>query len=105
MGTAMQAAGMKLYASMRIACVSLASNVRSAQAGPPIPDKGTQRLYARALTGLSHAAADCQAAISVPRGGEESRPQVKAGLLTRTRAEFAAVALKLNMTTGGLRSV
>jgi hypothetical protein len=101
----MQAAGMKLYANVRIACVRLASNVRSAQTGPPIPDRGTQRLYAMALTGLSRAAANCRAAISAPAGGESATTHVKASLLKRTRAEFAAVAQKLNIATGGLRSV
>src|SRR5262249_56563164 len=38
MGTAMQSAGLKLYAAMRLACSQLASDVNTAQAGPPIPD-------------------------------------------------------------------
>src|SRR5690349_1540059 len=42
MGTAMQAAGVKQYAMMRLTCVSLAAEVRTAQAAPPTPDAAMQ---------------------------------------------------------------
>lgn len=105
MGTAMQAAGMKLYANMRLACMSLASNVRTAQAGPPIPDSATQRLYTAALVRLSQVAAQCRAAISAPGGHEGGTTHVRASLLKRVRAQFAAAAQKLNVATGGLAPV
>lgn len=105
MGTVMQAAGMKLYGTMRLACISLASDVRRAQTGPPIPDKAQQRLYAIALSGLSRAAADCRATISVHAGsGETTATHVKMSLLNRTRAEFATMAEKLYKATGALQS-
>src|SRR5215471_2453819 len=67
LGIAMQAAGIKNYPVMKLTCVSLLSEIRTAQAAPPIPDRAMQRLYAGALAGLSSAAADCQKAISEHR--------------------------------------
>ena len=50
MGSAMQAAGLKMYSPMRLACASLASGIGTAQTGPPIPYDIMQRLYARTLS-------------------------------------------------------
>ena len=50
MGSAMQAAGVRLYATMKMTCASLASDIGTAQAGPPIPYAAMQRLYGNALS-------------------------------------------------------
>ncbi|HCU92570.1 MAG TPA: hypothetical protein DHU96_07415 [Actinobacteria bacterium] len=106
MGNAMQAAGVKLYAPMRLTCVSLASDISTAQAGPPIPDDGMQRLYAKALAGLSRAAADCRTAISVHVSGNESvETHVNEALLNRSRVEFAAMSKTLYRATGEIQSL
>lgn len=106
MGTAMQAAGVKLYAPTRLACVQLASDISTAQAGPLIPDGAMQRLYAKALAGLSRAAADCRTAISVHAGGDESVGiHVNRALLNQSRVEFAAMSKKLYRATAKIRSV
>jgi hypothetical protein len=105
MGVAMQSAGLKLYAAMRLACAQLASDVSTAQAGPPIPDYAMQRLYARALAGLSRAAADCYTAISTHVDGEDVNIHVKGPLLSRSRAEFAAASTKLYRATGEIESL
>ena len=105
MGTAMQSAGLKLYAAMKLACAQLASDVSTAQAGPPIPDHAMQRLYAKALAGLSRAAADCHAAISIHADGEDTAVHVKGPLLNRSRAEFAAASTKLYRATGEIASL
>jgi hypothetical protein len=105
MGTAMQSAGLKLYAPMRLACAQLASDISTAQAGPPIPDNAMQRLYARALAGLSHAAATCHAAISMDGDGEDVETHVNGPLLNRSRAEFAAASAKLYRAIGEIESL
>jgi hypothetical protein len=106
MGNAMQTAGLKLYSPMRLACVSLASDIGTAQAGPPIPYDAMQRLYARALDGLSGAAADCRTAISVDANGDESvHIHVDKVLLNRSRAEFAAMSSKLYTATAQIQSL
>jgi hypothetical protein len=102
LGTAMQSAGVRLYATMRLSCVSLALDIRTAQAGPPIPDAAQQRLYARALAGLSGAAADCRNAISMHSSGDESvGTHVHQALLSQSRAEFAAMSTKLYVAVSG----
>jgi hypothetical protein len=100
MGTAMQTAGLKQYANMRLACAQLASEISAAQAGPTIPDTAMQRLYAKALNGLSRAAADCRAAISVHVDGEDVNVHVNNALLNQSRAEFAVASKKLYRATG-----
>jgi hypothetical protein len=91
---------------MRLACVSLASSVETAQAAPPIPDDAMQRLYAKALAGLSSAAADCRSAISVhPEGAEGMRIDVNKVLLNRSLAGFAAESKKLYMATAEIRTL
>ena len=105
MGTAMQSAGLKMYVPMRQACATLASDVSTARTGPPVPDGAIQRLYLRALAGLSRAAANCQAAITVRAGDETVDAHVNQALLTRTRLEFAAMSERLYRATAALRSL
>ena len=105
MGTAMQSAGLKLYAAMKLACAQLASDVSTAQAAPPIPDNAMQRLYAKALAGLSRAAADCHTAISIHEDGENTEAHVNKSLLNRSRVEFAAASTKLYRATGEIESL
>jgi len=104
MGTAMQAAGIKSYAQMKTACASLASEVGTAQAAPAIPYGAMQRLYARALAGLSSAASDCQGAISEHPGDETVDIHVNQALLSQSRLEFAAMSKKLYKATGQIQS-
>jgi hypothetical protein len=105
MGTAMQTAGLKLYGPMRQACTVLGSDISTAQAGPPIPDQAMQRLYATALGGLSRAAADCRAAISISTDGESVKTHVDNVLLNRSRVKFAAMSEKLYQATGEIGSL
>ena len=105
MGTAMQSAGIKLYVPMRQACVILASEVSTARTGPPLPDGAMQQLYLGALAGLSRAAADCQAAITVRAGDETVDAHVNQALLARTRLEFAIMSEKLYRATAATRSL
>ena len=105
MGSAMQDAGLKMYSPMRLACVSLASGIDTAQTGPPIPYDLMQRLYARTLTGLSRAAADCRAAISLHPHGEDVDIDLNKGLLNQSRAEFAAMSKRLYMATAEIQAL
>ena len=105
MGTAMQSAGIKMYGPMRQACATLASDVSTARTGAPVPDGAMQRLYLRALGGLSQAAANCQAAITVKAGDETVNVHVNQALLTRTRLEFAAMSERLYRATATLKSL
>ena len=105
MGAAMQAAGVKQYGAMRMTCTTVASEVRAAQAGPPIPDAAMQRLYAKALAGLSSAAADCRQAISEhPEGDEDLEIHLNHALLDQARLEFAAASKKLYRATAEISS-
>jgi hypothetical protein len=105
MGSAMQAAGLELYAPMRMTCVELGSDVGTAQAGPPIPDAAMQRLYANALARLSTAAADCRSAISAhPQGDESISIHVNKALLSQSRLEFAATSKELYRATAQIQS-
>lgn len=106
MGNAMQAAALKLYPPMKLACLSLILGIRSAQGGPPIPYPIMQRLYARTLAGLSRAAADCRAAISIrPDGDENVNIHVDKLLLNRSRTEFAAMSKKLFTATAEIQAL
>lgn len=105
MGAAMQAAGVKQYGAMRMTCTTLASEVRGAQAGPPIPDAAMQRLYARALAGLSSAAADCRQAIAEhPEGDEDLEIHIDHALLDQARLQFAAASKRLYRATAEISS-
>ena len=105
MGIAMQSAGLKMYAPMRVACAQLASDIGTAQAGPPIPDHAMQRMYTKTLAGLSRAAADCHTAISIHADGEDSAVHVNGPRLNRSRMEFAAASTKLYQATGEIESL
>jgi hypothetical protein len=104
MGSAMQAAGLKLYVSMRVTCAELASDIGSAQAGPPIPYAAMQQMYAKALVKLSTAAADCRSAISVHADGEDTSVHVNKALLSQSRLEFAATSKVLYRATAQIQS-
>jgi hypothetical protein len=104
MGTAMQAAGIKSYAPMKTACASLASEIGTAQAAPAIPYGAMQSLYAKALAGLSNAAADCRSAISEHPGDETVDIHVNQALLSQSRLEFAAMSKKLYRATAQIQS-
>jgi hypothetical protein len=106
MGTAMQSASLRLYPSMKLSCAGLASQISTAQAGPPIPDAAMQRQYARALSRLSRAAADCRSAISVDQTGDESeQTHVNGPLLKRSRLEFAEASATLYRAIGAIESL
>ena len=105
MGTAMQSAGLKQYAQMKLACAQLASDIGTARADPPIPDTAMQRLYAKALAGLSRAAAHCHTAISIHVDDESTDVHLNAPLLNRSRVEFAAASTKLYRATGEIASL
>ena len=105
MGNAMQAAGLKMYVPMKMACESLASGIGAAQAGPPIPYEAMQRLYAKALAGISRAAIDCRAAISVHVDGEDVGVHLNHGLLYQSREEFAAMSSKLYKATAEIQAL
>ena len=106
MGNAMQTAGLKLYARMKMTCAELASDIGTAQARPPIPYPAMQRLYAKALGRLSTAAADCRSAISVrPKGDEDISIHVDQALLSQSRLEFAAASTVLYRSTAQIQSV
>lgn len=106
LGNAMQAAGVRLYAQMRLACVSLGSSVQAAQGAPPIPDAAMQRLYVKVLAGLSGAAADCRSAISAhSQGGDTQTIDLNKALLNHALAEFAAGSKKLYTATAEIRTL
>ena len=105
MGSAMQAAGLQLYAPMEMTCAELASDIGTAQTGPPIPYAAMQRLYAKALSRLSTAAADCRSAISVHHEGDEDTTiHVDKALLSQSRLEFAAGSKVLYRATAQIQS-
>jgi hypothetical protein len=104
MGYALQAAGGGLYPLMKQACASLASDIQTAQAGPPIPDAAMQQVYGRALTTLSQAAANCRSAISLsPVNGESLETHVHEALLEQSRTEMAAGSKTLYKATAEVR--
>jgi hypothetical protein len=89
MGYALQAAGARLYQPMKFACAHLASDIRTAQTAPPIPDAAMQRMYGETLAGLSLAAATCQHAISLRPGDETTETRLHNALLKRSLAGLA----------------
>jgi len=106
LGNATQAGAVKLYPTMRLACTSLSSAIRTAQAAPPIPDGAMQRMYATSLAVLSTAAADCHSAISEhPEGDEEMAAQVNATLMNRAMDEFTAGSKQLYTATAEIRAL
>jgi hypothetical protein len=106
MGNAMQAGGLRLYPTMRLACTKVGNAVTAARASPPIPDAAMQRWYTTALTALARAAADCRTGISVhPYGDENTRTRERPRILSQSRAEFATGARDLFLATGKIRSL
>ena len=106
MGNAMQAGGLRLYPTMRLACTKVSDAVAAARTSPPIPDAVMQRWYTRALTALARAAADCRAGISVHAYGDENtRTRERPRALSRSRAEFATGARDLFLATGKIRGL
>jgi hypothetical protein len=106
MGYAMQAAAVKLYPSMKLTCVKLASDIRAAQAAPPIPDAGMQRLYTRALAGLSSAAADCRHAISTDPSGDETLDiHLNKAQLSRAQAGFTTASKRIYNATARIQAL
>jgi hypothetical protein len=105
MGYALQAAGARLYPEMKLACVRLASDIRTARAGPPIPYASMQRVYGQALAQLSQAAGDCRSAISVQQGGEAVETHLQNALLNRSRTELATGSKTLYDATAAIRGL
>ncbi len=106
LGYAMQAAAVKLYPSMRLTCVKLASDIQTAQAAPPIPDAAMQRLYAKALAGLSSAAVDCRHAISTrPSGDETLDIHLNKAQLSRTQAGFTIGSKRIYNATAQIQAL
>jgi hypothetical protein len=103
MGDAMQDAGTKVYPAMKLSCTVLASDIRTARAGPPIPDAAMQQEYGRALAGLSRAAVSCQHAIWTTGEGEDTAVHVHNTLFNLSRAEFAAGSKMLYAATADIR--
>ncbi len=101
---AMQAGGVKLYAAARDSCASLASSIRSAQAGPPIPDSAMQAAYGKALGTLSAAAGGCLRAVSVRPDGEDNQISVNRSGLSRAIAGLSAGSAQLYRATAQIRA-
>jgi hypothetical protein len=105
-GNVLQAAGVKEYALMRMACVQLAAEVATAQATPPIPDAAMQRLYAKALADFAKGAADCRAAVSQrPTGDETIQTRENAALLHRALSLVAAGSTDLYRATAEIEAL
>jgi hypothetical protein len=62
-----------------------------------------QRMYGRALAGLSQAAATCQQAILVTEEGEDTAVHVHHTLLSLSRTEFAAGSKMIYTATADIR--
>jgi hypothetical protein len=106
LGNATQAAGLRLYTAMRLACSKLATAVSAAKAGPSIPDASLQGWYARALATLTQAAAYCQAGISVhPYGDEDTVTHQNGAMLSRSASAFATGAGELYRATAEIRAL
>ena len=102
----LQAAGVKQYVPMKMACVRLAAEAAAAQAGPPIPDAAMQRLYAKALADFAQGAADCKAAISErPTGDETIDTRVNPAQLHRSLSLVAAGATDLYRATAEIQAL
>jgi hypothetical protein len=102
--SATQAAGLKLYAPMKLACSSLGTAVTDAQAEPPIPDAAKQKLYAGALGTLATAVADCRAGISAhPYGDEDIQTHENPTVLDRSLSDLAAGTKDLYLATVELK--
>ena len=103
LGNSAQAAGVRLYFQMQQACGQLSTAVRTAQAGPPIPEPTLEHLYATALVTLAAGAGHCQAGISAGVGGESATVRVNQALIQQARQEFAAGSRDLYLATSQIR--
>ena len=105
-GIVLQAAGVKQYVPMKIACVRLAAASAASAAGPPIPDAAMQRLYAKALADFATGAADCKAAVSVRATGDETtQTRVNTALLHRSLSLVAAGSTDLYRATARIEAL
>ena len=105
LGQAMQAGGTRRYVEMRTACGRLASDVKTAQAGPPIPEAAMQALYAKALADLAMGATNCQAAVSQQTdGGEYILAHVNTAILHQSTAALVAGARELFQATAEIQT-
>ena len=103
---ATQAGGLKLYAPMRLACVSLGTAVTDARAEPPMPDAAMQKLYATGLGTLAAAAADCRAGISAHLYGDEDiQTHENQAVLHRSASELAVGTRELDLATVKISAV
>lgn len=106
LGNATQNDGLKLYAAMRTACLTVSTAVTAARASPPIPDAAMQTWYARGLTSLAKAAVDCRAGISAQAKGEESvQTEETPAVLHRSESEFATGAKELYRATAKIKAL
>jgi hypothetical protein len=105
MSYALQGYAVKVYAPMRLACVRLGADIRAARAAPPIPDIAMQRMYSKALTRLSQAAASCRHAISIESGEETVEAHLYSALLKRSLAGLAAGSKVLYTATAEIRAL
>ncbi len=84
------------YVQMKRECVTLAAEVKTADAAPAIPDPAMQNMYNKALASLAAGTADCQAAVSSHQEGDED-------LVTSTNSSLMATAMsELNVGTRDL---
>ena len=82
MGSVMQAAGVRLYATMKLSCASLASDIGTAQGGHPSHTRPSA-VVRHAWAGLSNAAEDCGNAISEHPSDETVAVHVNQALLNQ----------------------
>jgi len=105
-GDALQARGIRQYSTMRYACLQLAGSAATAEAGPKIPDRAMQTLYARALAELARGAADCRMAITLkPSGDETLDVRVNTTLLKLSVSELATGARDIFRATAEIEIV
>ena len=105
LGAALQAGDFRQYSSMKRACSKLASSVRTATAGPSIPDAALQTVYVAALTELAKGAADCQTAISVKLRDMSIETHVNKTLLNLSTSELSAGARDVFRSTAEIEIV
>ncbi len=105
-GTALQATGLGQYTTARKACVSLATGVTAAQAGPPIPDLAMQHLYQKALTEIGQGATGCRTAIARhPNGSAYFKVQHDVAKLRQSTLVLSAGANDLYRATGEIKAL
>lgn len=102
MGSAMQDAGTGLYPTLKVSCAQLVSDIKTARAGPAIPDAAMQRTYGTALAELSRAAANCHQALWTTGVGEDVDFHVHSTVFNLSRAEFAAGSKMLYNATADI---